>query len=116
MLEVPTRTFTFERKKVVTTTKTTTKLVTLKGNLFSNTATAEQFQTALGSGIAVSHSGRTLSEILTLSYPDDLSRYSVESVHVGWGKGGKVVTYSRSESTQAVIISFINTMHPLILV
>jgi hypothetical protein len=115
-LEVPTRTFTFERKKVVTTTKMTTKSVTLKGNLFSDTVTVEQFQTALRSRIAVSPSGRTLSEILTLSYPDDLSRYSVESVRVGWGKGGKVVTYSRSESTQVVIVSFINAMHPLILV
>jgi len=115
-VEVPTQTFTFERKKVVTTTKITTKPVTLKGNLFSDRATAEQSQMALRSGIAVSPSDRTLSEILTLSYPDDLSRYSVESVRVGWGKGGKVVTYSRSESTQAVIVSFINAMHPLILV
>jgi hypothetical protein len=108
-LEVPTgatRTFTFERKKVVTI-----KSVTLKGNLFSDTVTAEQFQTALRSRIAVSPSGRTLSEILTLSYPDDLSRF-----RVGWGKGGKVVTYSRSESTQVVIISFFNAMHSLILV
>jgi len=101
---------------VVTTTKTTTKAVTLKGNLFSDTTTAQQFQTALRDNIIVSPSGRTLSEILTLSYPDDLSRYSVESVRVGWGKGGKVVVYSRSESTQAVIVSSIKAMHSLMLV
>ena len=96
----------------------TTKLVTLKDNLFSTSSpTAEQVQTTLRNRVAVSSSGQTLSEILTLSYPDDLSRYSeVESVHEGWGKGGKVVTYSCSESTQVVIVSFINAMHLLILV
>jgi hypothetical protein len=115
LLEVPRREdFTFERRKVVTTTKKITKEVKLKGDMSSKTTTAKQFQTALRDNDIVSPSGRTLSEILSLSYPDDLSRDSVESVRAGWRTGGKVVTYSPSESTEAVIVSSINLTHPLI--
>jgi hypothetical protein len=108
--------FTFERKKLVTTTTTTKREVRLLGDLFSKSSTTQQIQTALQNNVIVSPSGDTLSEMLSLSYPDELSRYAVESVCVGWGKSGTVVTYSHSEGTEVVIVSSINPTHPLILV
>jgi hypothetical protein len=103
--------FTFERKKLVTTTTTTKKAVRLSGDLFSKSSTTQEIQTALQDNVIVSPSGHTLSEML---YPDELSRYAVESVCAGWGKSRTVVTYSRSESTEVVIVCSINPTHPLI--
>jgi hypothetical protein len=110
--EVPPKTFTFARERLVT--RTIPKEVKLKGE-YSSSTTAATFQTAIRDKLAVSPSGRTLSDILCLSCPD-LSQYAVTSVHQAlWGKA--VVTYSRPESmTNAVIISFISPVHPLILV
>jgi len=112
LLEAPPKTFIFARERLVT--RTIPKDVILKGEYNSST-TAATFQTAIRDKLAVSPSGRTLSDILCLSCPD-LSKYTVTSVRaLLWGK--VVVTYSRPESmSEAVIISSINPVHRLILV
>jgi len=86
------------------------KSTDLKGVLFDKSTTVGNLQIALQNNIAVSSSGRTLSQILSLSHPNELSTYRIESVDGGWGKDGTVVKYSRPHGTEEVIVLFI-TFH-----
>jgi len=88
--------------------------VGLNGDQFSKSTTVEEFQIALRNDIGVTASGQTLSEVLCLSHPEDLSSYYVESVKPCWGNVDREVVYSRAES-EAVIVSSINPTHSLIL-
>jgi hypothetical protein len=62
-------------------------------------------QDALTNNLAVSHSGRTLAEILSLSCPEELSTYKVECVVPGVGKEGTLVKFYCSEGEVKVIFS-----------
>jgi hypothetical protein len=92
--------FRFERSKLTTKTTKTTKEVTLDGTQFNKRTTAAAIQNALHNNLPVSASGRTLQALLSLSYPDQLSSYSVEEVRFAWGR--TTVKYSRPESSYAV--------------
>jgi hypothetical protein len=61
--------------------------------------------------IIVSHSGRTLAEILSLSHSKELSLYTVDNVVPGFGKDGTVVRYSRPESEHDVSSSLLPSFH-----
>jgi len=80
------------------------KSANLKGDLFNKSTTTGDLQTALQDNIPASPSGRALSQILSLSHPNDLSSYHIESVNAGWGKDGTIVKYSRPQGTEAVIV------------
>jgi hypothetical protein len=91
------KTFTFQRRKLVCKREKFCKRVCLVKNAFPNPSIST-LQDALTQNMVVSHSGRTLAEILNLSYSQELSKYNVESVVPGIGREGTMVTYSRPES------------------
>jgi hypothetical protein len=101
------QTFKFQRCKLVA--QTFNKLVYLKGDVYPKDTSLETLQDALINNLSVSHSGRTLAEILSLSYPEDLSTYKVERVVPGVGKEGTLVKFSRSEGEDKVIFSSLQT-------
>ena len=75
-------------------------------DLFTKSTAAEQFETDLREKKdiqVVCPCGRTLAEILSLSYPKNSSRYSFTDVHgePGRGKGGKGREKSRGEADGA---------------
>ncbi len=86
------------------------KRVYLNSEIYDRNVTATTLQDALIGNIAVSDSGRTLAEILSLSHPNDLSQYTVDDVTHGYGRAGVVVRYSRPESEIAVISFFIPSL------
>jgi hypothetical protein len=82
-------------------------MVYLNGEIYDRNVTATTLQNALVGNIAVSYSGRTLAEILSLSHPNNLSQYTVDGVTHEYGRAGMVVRYSRPESEIAVSFSFL---------
>ena len=65
---------------------------------FDRNVTVTTVQNALTNNIVVSHSGRTLAQILSLSCPEKLSSYTVDAIVPGYGTEGTLVRYSRPES------------------
>jgi hypothetical protein len=100
--------FTFERLIPVISIGKKKKSTNLNGDLFNKSTTAADLQIVLQNNVVVSPSGRTLSQILSLSCPEELSTYHIESVNARWGKEGTVVKYSRPQGTEAVIVLCIN--------
>jgi hypothetical protein len=94
------QTFKFRRSKVITTT--VNKFVYLRGDMYGMNTSVATIQDALKNNVPVSHSGRTLADILSLSYPEELSSYKVERVVPGKGKEGTLVEYHRSEGDTKV--------------
>jgi hypothetical protein len=75
------------------------KMVYLNGEIYNRThVTATTLQNALTSNIVVSHSGRTLAQILSLSHPEHMSCYTIDDVVPGYGREGTLVRYSHPES------------------
>lgn len=70
----------------------------LIGEIYDRKVTTTTLQDALTTNVVVSHSGRTLAEILSLSHPEDLSRYTIDGIVPGYGREGTLVRYSRPES------------------
>lgn len=99
------QTFTFQRSKLVAKPEIFTKRVLLDKEMFPKDVPLSTVQSALTQSLVVSHSGRTLAEILSLSYPEELSKYTIESVE-GIGRKGTVVTYPRPESGTEVCSFF----------
>jgi hypothetical protein len=95
------------REKLETKIKQFKKIVSLDAGKYNRNATATALQHALRNNLSVSHSGRTLADILSLSYAEELSVYSVDKVAPGFGKEGTVVHYSRPESEIAVSSSLL---------
>jgi hypothetical protein len=81
------------------------RIVHLNGEIYHQNVTATTLQNALTRNIAVSYSGRTLAEILSLSHPNNLLQYTVDSVTHEHGRAGVVVRYSRPESENVVSFS-----------
>jgi hypothetical protein len=98
------QTFKFRRSKVVTTTN---KLVCLGSDKYGVNTSVATLQEALTNNLPVSHSGRTLADILSLSYPEKPSSYTVERVVPGLGKEGTLVEYHRSEGEAEVTFSLL---------
>ena len=104
--------FVFQRSKLVAITKPefTERDVVIDTKIYpdmKNPLTVDMMQNALQSGLPVSTSRRTLAQILSLSHPENLSSYSINSIRTVWGK--KRVNYSRhdSEPNIAVRILFV---------
>jgi hypothetical protein len=74
------------------------KIVHLNGEIFNHNVTVATVQNALTNNVVVSHSGRTLAQILSLSCPEKLSLYTVDAVVPGYGTEGTIIRYSRPES------------------
>lgn len=83
------------RSKLETKVREFQKRVYLNGEICDRNVTTTMLQTALVSNIAVTYSGKTLAEILSLSHPTNLSQYTVDGVTHGYGRAGTVVRYSR---------------------
>jgi hypothetical protein len=64
--------------------------------------TASTLQYVLQNDIVVSHSGRMLAEILSLSHSKELSLYTVDNIVPSFEKDGTVVCYSCPECEYAV--------------
>lgn len=79
--------FTFVRSKLETKMREFRRTVYLNGEMYDRNVTATTLQNALISNIAVSHSGRTLAESLSLSQPNNLSQYIVDGVTHEPGRG-----------------------------
>jgi hypothetical protein len=86
-------------------TATFNKLVYLRSDTYGMNTSVATLQDALTNNLPVSHSGRTLADILSLSYPDELSSYQVECIIPGLGKEGTLVEYHRSEGETKVTFS-----------
>ena len=86
LLEVPPKRFTFERETLVTTAARTgkPKELKLKGQ-YNNSTTAATLQNAIKDKLAVSPSGRTLSDMLCLSCPDLSEYYYIVTSVRPWG-------------------------------
>ena len=112
LLQVPPAEFSRERP-ITTTGITAAQDVTLLGDRFGLWSTAEDFQIALRNNDIVTSSGRTLSEILSLSHPEDLASYRIESVQKGQEGGLREVVYSRAESEAVILSTSINLTRPL---
>ena len=87
------------------------KAVFLDSRRYGWNVTASTLQHALRNDIVVSHSGRTLAEILSLSHSKELSLYTVDDVVPGYGKEGTVVRYSRPESELDVSSFLLPSFH-----
>jgi hypothetical protein len=86
----PSTPFIFRRSKIKIESTTVTKEVQLRITYPSR----EALEDALHSNIPVSTSGKTLGIALSLSHPEDLASYSIETMKDGaWKK--VEVTYSR---------------------
>ena len=91
------QTFSFVRAKLETKIREFRKTIHLNAEFYNQNVTAATLQNALINNLPVSHSGRTLAEILSLSHPKELSLYAVDKVTPGYGKEGTVVQYSGPE-------------------
>jgi hypothetical protein len=98
--------FTFVRSKLETKMRDFQRRVYLNGDIYHANVAAATLQNALVGNIPVSHSGRTLAEILNLSHPNNLSQYTVDSVVRELGWAGVVVRYSRPERESEIEVSF----------
>ena len=74
--------FVFERDKLTTKITKTTKDIT--PDRYNNCTSAATIQNALHRDLPFSASRRTLSAILSLSYPNDLSLYTIDKVKTAW--------------------------------
>ena len=101
--------FVFERDKITTKTTKTTKDTT--SNRYNDCTSAATIQDALHRDLPFSTSGRTLSTILSLSYPDDLSLYTVNKVKTAWMK--TTVKYSRANRSYEVRLDLICSFYLL---
>jgi hypothetical protein len=99
--------FLFIRQKLETKLKEFRKIVSLDAERYGRNVTTSTLQHALRNDIVVSHSGRTLAEILSLSYSQQLSVYTVDNIIPGYGREGTLVHYSRPESEIAVSSSLL---------
>ena len=87
--------YTFERSRLITT-KTTTTTIALNETKFLLSIIQETFT----NNLPASNSGRTLSEILAISHPDDLESYTIHSAAQHAWKKGVVVTYSYEDGVE----------------
>ncbi|KIM71567.1 hypothetical protein PILCRDRAFT_16950 [Piloderma croceum F 1598] len=109
-----TRTFTFrfERSKLTTKTITTTKEVTVDATVYDKKTSAKIMQNALHNDMPVSLFGWTLTAMLSLSYPDQLSSYSINDVKFAWGR--TMVKYSRTEPSYADLIKEVKDLKEMV--
>ena len=103
--------FLFVRQRLETKIREFRKAVFLDSRRYNRKVTASTLQHALQNNIVVSHSGRTLAEILSLSHSKELSLYTVDNVVPGYGKDGTVVHYSRPENEYDVSSSLLPSFH-----
>jgi hypothetical protein len=104
--------FIFERDKLTMKITKTTKDIT--PDRYNNCTSAATIQNALHRGLPFSASGRTLSAILSLSYPNDLSLYTIDKVKTAWTK--TTVKYSRADRSYEVCLRSVCSFYLLTLV
>src|SRR5882724_2101014 len=89
--------FKFEWSKSTTKTTKMIKEVALNGSEYNKHTSAATIQNALHNDLPVSTSRKTLRALLSLSYPEQSSSYSVNEVKFAWGR--TTVKYSHPESS-----------------
>lgn len=95
--------FIFERSRLITTTKTTKLPVVLDEDMFNRTTSISTFQETFVRNLPASRSGRSLSEILLISYPNDLESYTINSVTpLAWNRG-LAIAYSCEDGIEVKI-------------
>jgi len=105
--------FIFERSKLVPKPDFTKEDVLIDATRFPQVPPVEAIQSALHNGLPVTCSGRTLSDVLSISCPDQLASYSIDGVKVVWGKTR--LTYSKTEPSMTVRIFTLFFFYILIL-